>query len=76
KRSVIASEVAGLVSNFPAYEGQFVKEGDVLVDFKTSTLELNLKEARASRQEAESRYTLAKNNLKRIQGLYDKGVAS
>ncbi|NIP38461.1 MAG: efflux RND transporter periplasmic adaptor subunit [Candidatus Dadabacteria bacterium] len=76
KRSVIASEVEGLVSNFPAYEGKFVKEGEVLVEFKTSTLELNLKEARASRQEAVSRYTLAKNNLKRIQGLYDKGVAS
>jgi RND family efflux transporter MFP subunit len=76
KRSVIASEVEGLVSNFPAYEGLFVKEGEVLVEFKTSTLELNLKEAKASKQEASSRYTLAKNNLKRIKDLHDKGVAS
>lgn len=76
KRSVIASEVQGLVSNFPAYEGLFVKEGDVLVEFKTSTLEINLKEAKASRQEAASRHTLAKNNLKRIKDLHEKGVAS
>lgn len=76
KRSVIASEVEGLVSNFPAYEGLFVKQGEVLVEFKTSTLELNLKEAKASKQEAASRYTLARNNLKRIQNLHDKGVAS
>jgi RND family efflux transporter MFP subunit len=76
KRSIIASEVQGLVSNFPAYEGLFVKEGDVLVEFKTSTLEINLKEAKASRQEAASRHTLAKNNLKRIKDLHEKGVAS
>ena len=76
KRSVIASEVEGLVSKFIAYEGLFVKEGEVLVEFKTSTLEITLKEAKASRQEAASRHTLAKNNLKRIKDLHDKGVAS
>ncbi|NIS09485.1 MAG: efflux RND transporter periplasmic adaptor subunit [Candidatus Dadabacteria bacterium] len=76
KRSVIASEVEGLVSNFPAFEGKFAMEGEVLVEFKTSTLKLNLKEAKASKQEAASRYTLARNNLKRIQNLHDKGVAS
>ena len=60
KRSVIASEVEGLVGKFLVYEGQFVKEGDVLVEFKTSTLEINLKEAKASTQEAASRYKAEK----------------
>jgi len=76
KRSVIASEVEGLVGKFLVYEGQFVKEGDVLVEFKTSTLEIKLKEAKASKQEAASRYTLASNNLNRVKDLHDKGVAS
>jgi len=76
KRSLIASEVEGLVSNFPVDEGQLVNKGDVLVEFKTNTLKLNLAEADAAKREAASRYTLSKNNLKRIKDLYDKGIAS
>lgn len=76
KSSVIASEVEGLVDNIPVSEGDYVKKGDVLAEFKTDTLELQLKEARSSKQEAMSRYTLAKNNLKRFIELHDKGIAS
>ena len=76
KSSIIASEVEGLVDKIPVSEGDYVKKGDVLAGFKTDTLELQLKEARSSRQEAMSRYTLANNNLKRFTELHDKGIAS
>lgn len=76
KRSTIASEVKGLIEKFLVYEGQRVNEGDVLVEFKTDTLKLNLKEAMASKDEVYSRFTLAKNNLKRMKDLHEKGVAS
>ena len=76
KNSVIASEVEGLVDNLYVSEGDHVKKGYVLVEFKTNTLELELKEAKSSMSEASSRYTLARNNLKRLTELYEKGIAS
>jgi HlyD family secretion protein len=74
--SLVASEVAGYVENMLVEEGQFVKKGDVFLEFRTQPIEIRLREARAAKLEAEARFELASKNLVRIQELYKKGVAS
>lgn len=76
KRSLIASEIEGIVESFPAEEGQYVEKGQVLASFNTRTIEIALNEARASKREAEARYRLAEKNLARFEELQIKGVAS
>jgi RND family efflux transporter MFP subunit len=76
RRSTIASEIAGLVEEFPVEEGDVVKKGDLLAKLRTKSLEIDLREAKAQKVEAEARYRLAKKNLERFKELYKKGVAS
>jgi len=76
KRSLIASEIEGLVDSFPGKEGKFLTKGDVIATFSTRTIEIDLKEAKANKSEAQARYSLAKKNLDRFQELEKKGVAS
>ena len=76
KRSLIASEVEGMVENFPVEEGQYVNKGDLLAQFNTRTVEIDLNQAKASKREAQARYQLAQKNLKRFEELEKKGVAS
>jgi RND family efflux transporter MFP subunit len=76
KRSIIASEIEGLVESQPGKEGKFVNKGDVLAKFNTRSIEIDLNEAKASKREAQARYQLAKQNLTRYQELESKGVAS
>ena len=76
KRSTIASEITGLVEDFPVEEGDVVKKGDLLAKLRTKSLEIDLREANAQKVEAEARYRLARKNLERFQELYKKGVAS
>lgn len=76
KRSIIASEIEGLVESLPGTEGKFLKQGDVIAQFNTRTIEIDLKEANANKREAQARYQLARKNLDRFQELEQKGVAS
>ena len=76
KRSVIASEIEGLVESLPGTEGKFMAEGDVIAQFNTRMLEIDLNEAKATKRESQARYNLAKKNLDRFQELEKKGVAS
>jgi RND family efflux transporter MFP subunit len=76
KRSLVASEIAGLVENFPVEEGDSVKKGDVIAEFQTELLEIRLREAKAAKREAEARFELARKNFVRFQELYEKGVTS
>lgn len=76
KRSIIASEIEGLVESLPGEQGKFVNKGDVLAKFNTRSIEIDLSEAKASKREAQARYQLAKQNLVRFQQLEQKGVAS
>jgi len=76
KRSVIASEVEGIVESYPAKEGSYVKRGEVLAEFNTRTTEIALDEARAGKREAQARYEMARKNLERFEQLEKKGVAS
>ena len=76
KRSLIASEIEGLVKNYPAEEGKFFNKGELLAAFSTRSLQLDLKEAIAAKEEAKARYSLANKNYKRFSELHDKGIAS
>ncbi len=76
KRSLIASEIEGIVEDFPVEEGQYVSKGDVLAQFNTRTIEIQLSQAKASKREAQARYLLAQKNLARFEELQSKGVAS
>ncbi|HEX3036567.1 MAG TPA: efflux RND transporter periplasmic adaptor subunit [Thermodesulfobacteriota bacterium] len=76
KRSLVASEIGGLVEKFPVDQGDFVKKGDLLVGLQTRELEISLREAKAAKREAEARFNLARKNFARFQELYEKGVAS
>ncbi|MEQ9619700.1 MAG: efflux RND transporter periplasmic adaptor subunit [Deltaproteobacteria bacterium] len=76
KRSLIASEIEGMVESFPVEQGQYVEKGELIAQFNTRTIEIQLKEARASKSEAQARYQLAQKNLARFEQLQTKGVAS
>ncbi len=76
KRSIIASEIEGLVESLPGTEGTFVNKGDVIAKFNTRSIEIDLTEAKANKREAQARYQLARKNLVRFQELEQKGVAS
>ena len=76
KRSLVASEIAGLVESFPVKEGDYVKKGDVLAEFETEPLLIRLREAKAAKSEALARFELARKNYARFKELRQKGVAS
>jgi len=76
KRSLVASEVAGLVKAFPVKEGQFVSKGHLLASLRTDTLEIRLDSAVASQREAKTRYEQAKKDLERVQALFAKELVT
>jgi len=76
KRSLVASEVAGLVEDFPVKEGDFVKQGDLLARLNTETLALRLDAAVASRRERDVRYRQAQRDLERSKQLVEKELVA
>ena len=76
KRSIIASEIAGLVKEFPLNEGDTVQEGELLARLRTDTIDIRIKEALARRGEWVARYRKAKFRLNRTQALLRTGTAS
>jgi len=76
RRSIIASEIAGIVDNYPVQEGNFVKKGDLITELRTEVMDIKLSEAKNAKREADARYQLAQQNLQRFNMLEEKGVAS
>lgn len=76
RRSVVASEVAGLVQVFPVKEGMAVKRGQVLARLRTDTLAIRLHSAEASHHEARTRYQQAKKDLRRVNVLFKKELVT
>ena len=68
--SIVASEVAGLVTELPAREGMAVQRGDVLASLRSTTLELRLKATESELREAEAREQLAERDLQRARNLF------
>ena len=76
KRSIVASEVEGLVQAFPAEEGRAVKRGQLLARLRTNTLQIELDSTLASHREARTRYRQAKRDLSRIRVLFKKELVT
>ena len=76
KRSVVASEIKGLVAAFLVEEGMYVKQGQLLARLRTETLNIQLDSAMASHREARTRYRQAKRDLRRVRVLFDKELVT
>jgi RND family efflux transporter MFP subunit len=76
KRSVVASEIEGLVQVFPAEEGMQVTKGQILARLRTETLNIQIDSALASHREARTRYRQAKQDLGRVRVLFDKELVT
>jgi len=74
--SLVASEVAGVVAEYPMREGQKVEKGEPLAKLRTETLQLRLEAAQAQLKEAESRLKLAERNLERARELFEAKVVA
>ncbi|MCP5113641.1 MAG: efflux RND transporter periplasmic adaptor subunit, partial [bacterium] len=74
--SLVASEVGGLVVEYPVAEGDTVKKGQLLARLNIRSLELSLAAATAQLKEAEARQKLAERNFGRAQELFESKVFS
>lgn len=76
KRSIVASEIKGLVQVFPVAEGMEVTKGQLLARLRTETLNIQMDSALASHREARTRYRQAKQDLGRVRVLFDKELVT
>ncbi len=76
KRSVVASEVEGLVRAFPAEEGMKVARGQLLARLRTETLQIRLDSALATYRESTARYQRANRDLKRVRVLFKQELVT
>ena len=60
RESIVAGEVEGLVVEFPVKRGDYVKKGQELAKLRTTTLEIQLKGAKADEHLARIKYQRAK----------------
>ncbi|MCI0407413.1 MAG: efflux RND transporter periplasmic adaptor subunit, partial [Acidobacteria bacterium] len=74
--STVASEVAGLVEELFAREGDTVRKGQPLARLRATTLQLQLDAAQAQLKEAQARLKLAEIGKKRAQDLFESSVTS
>ena len=74
QRSLIATEVSGVVEKMFYKEGDFVKNREVLAILKQDSLQIELKEAKAALKESEFRLEYASKQLVRFKDLYEKAV--
>ncbi len=76
KRSLVASEVAGVVTAFPVKEGQFVEKGQLLASLRTDTFGIRLDSAIASHREAKTLHAQAEKDLERVKRLFEKELVT
>ncbi|MBW2450483.1 MAG: efflux RND transporter periplasmic adaptor subunit [Deltaproteobacteria bacterium] len=67
--STVASEISGLVENFPIREGDYVKKGNLLANLKETELKLRLKGVVAAKKRIEANLENAEKELKRLSKL-------
>jgi len=76
RQSVIASEVDGVVAEIAVDEGHRIRAGALLVQLNTTTAELNLAAALASREEASARLVRFESELARMSDLMERNAVS
>jgi len=72
----VASKMGGQILDLGINEGSAVKEGDVIALLDHSTLDLQLRQARAGVQLAEANLSIAEKDFKRARELFSKGSAT
>lgn len=76
RKSVVPSEVEGVLRSFVAEEGQYVKKGEVLARIGNEKIGHSLEELKNQRNEASAAYKLSDKEFRRAKDLYEKGVVS
>ena len=69
--STVASEVSGLVKQFPVKEGDFIRKGNTLARLRTTYLKLKLEGARAAKAQTAANLLNAEKELGRVSKLKD-----
>lgn len=68
-KSIVASEVSGIVEYFPVKEGDFITKGDLLVKLRSENLKFRLKAALAVKEKIKANLQYTKKELARISNL-------
>ncbi|MGI9534879.1 MAG: efflux RND transporter periplasmic adaptor subunit, partial [Thermodesulfobacteriota bacterium] len=76
KKSLISTEVEGIVDKYPFSEGNYVKKGELIAKLDTQKMNLMLNEAVNTQNESNARLKLAQDELRRVNELYDRGIVS
>jgi RND family efflux transporter MFP subunit len=76
RSSLVASEIAGIVTTLDAREGDLVQRGAPLARLRADNMELRLHSAQQELREAKARLDLTQTNLQRARGLYDDQLLS
>lgn len=76
QRSLVATEISGLVKNLIYKEGDFVKKGDIVAQLKYNSLRIQSGEAEAALKESLARLEYATSRLIRFKDLYERSVIS
>ena len=74
--SLVASEIGGLVVEYPVKQGDQVKQGQLLARLNKRATELDIVAIEARLREAEARQKLAERNHERSKELFDSKVFS
>ncbi len=74
--SLVASEIAGLVVEYPIREGDRIEKGQLLARLNKRQRELDLSTIAAQIEEAEARKSLALRNFERSKELFESNVVS
>lgn len=67
--SRVATEISGIVDEFPVQEGDFVSKGQILLRLRDQRLKLNLKGAVANREKIKASFQEAEKELDRMEKL-------
>jgi len=70
-KSIVASEVSGIVEYYPIEEGDFLKKGDLLARLRSTNFLLRLKGAKAAREKIRANLLYAEKELERAKKLKD-----
>ena len=76
RKSVISSEVEGVVGKINAEEGQYVKKGETLAEIRNDKIRLALEQLKNERREALAKAELSEKDFARMEELYEKGIIS
>ncbi len=75
-KSIVSTEVAGIVKSIIAQEGEYVEKGDILAEIKSEKIDLSLQELKNERTKALVNAKLSEKDLGRTTDLYKKGILS